>query len=181
MEDVVLIAFSSDGTTLASGGRSQQGGTIHLYIHLWDANTGEHRKTLMSYRNGSRDVCVVFSPDGKMVAGSWNDTISLWDANTGETLKTLTGHGRVVSIAFSPDNTLLVSAGYEINLWDANTGQHQKSFGGSAEFVAFSSDGTVLASGDNYNGINLWDVNTGRHLKTITGYIDGVNCVAFQQ
>ena len=110
----------------------------------------------MSYRNGRRDVCVVFSPDGKTVAGSWNDTTSLWDANTGETLKTLTGHSRVTNIAFSPDNTLLASAGNEINLWDANTGQHQKSLGGSAEFVAFSSDGTVLASGDNYNGINLW-------------------------
>ena len=93
--------------------------------------------------------------------------------------KTLTGHGRVVSIAFSTDSTLLASAGDKINLWDTTTRQHYKALGGSAEYVAFNGDGTTLASGGNYNGINLWDIPTGQHQKAITGHIGTVNCVSF--
>ena len=114
LESVASIAFNSDGTTLASGERNRlQGGAIHL----WDATTGQHRRTLMSGTEGwIREMSVVFSPDGTTVAGIWNDTIRLWDATTGETRKTLTSHGCVSSIAFSPESTLIASARSKIIL-----------------------------------------------------------------
>ena len=73
------VAFSPDGTTVAS----TSGGWGDNTVHLWDAVTGELTGTL----TGHEDVInsVTFSPDSSVLAtGSWDGTIRLWDAVTGE-------------------------------------------------------------------------------------------------
>ncbi|ETW94997.1 MAG: hypothetical protein ETSY2_48795, partial [Candidatus Entotheonella gemina] len=54
---------------------------------------------------------VSYSPNGKLIAtGSDDNTIRIWDATTGELRRGLIGHSDNVSrIAFSPDNTRIVS------------------------------------------------------------------------
>ena len=89
-------------------------------MFLWDATTGQHRKTLTGH---TADVySITFSPDGGTLAsGSWDKTLRLWDSATGAHKKTLTGHtGQVYSIAFSPDGTTLASGGIDgtVLLWD---------------------------------------------------------------
>ena len=75
MGDVTSIAFSPDGSTLASGG-----GRWNKTIQLWDTETGNHIGTLRGHKGNVTSV--VFSPDGKVLAsgGGWEDnTIRLWD------------------------------------------------------------------------------------------------------
>ncbi|KAF9457442.1 hypothetical protein BDZ94DRAFT_1314195 [Collybia nuda] len=74
------------------------------------------------------------------------------------------GHAKyVLSVAFSPDGTKIVSVSDDmtIRLWDAATG---KSIGSPFEghtdtiiSVAFSPDGTQVVSGSDDNTIRLWD------------------------
>ncbi|MYB66595.1 hypothetical protein F4X73_18070, partial [Candidatus Poribacteria bacterium] len=84
------VAFSPDGTTLASGGGSFDG-----TIRLWDVSTGTHIRTIPAqtrwYPPGSVDS-VAFSPDGTTLAsggGSFEGTIRLWDVSTGTHIRTI--------------------------------------------------------------------------------------------
>jgi WD40 repeat protein len=75
---IFSVAFSPDGTTLASGGRD---GTVSV----WEVSSGACLRTLHSHP--SRIWAVVFSPDGSTVmSGSEDRTILCWNVRTGECL-----------------------------------------------------------------------------------------------
>jgi WD40 repeat protein len=80
-------------------------GNLHD-IDLWDVNTGKQLRTLTGYRENNpprRDwvrghilgspwiFTVVFSPDGKTIAGASEREVRLWDVNAGYLRKLISG------------------------------------------------------------------------------------------
>ncbi|HEU0087134.1 MAG TPA: pentapeptide repeat-containing protein, partial [Pseudonocardiaceae bacterium] len=82
-------------------------------------------------------------------------------------LRPLTGHtGAVLSVAYSPDGTHLLSGSDDgsVRVWDAATGApvHQLSgHTGRVLSVAYSPDGTHLLSGGDDGSVRVWDAATG--------------------
>ena len=184
-EDIesISIAFSPDGTTLASG--SDEGP-----VHLWDVQTGTQIHRLTGHTDSVESVA--FSPDGTTLAsGDGGGRIRLWDVQTGTQIHRLTGHTEGInSVAFSPDGNIIASGSEDqtIRLRDVQTGAYLRLITvpprslslrrlGRINSVAFSPDGNIIASGGqgitktDWSGgpIGLWDVETGELLQILTG------------
>ena len=150
------VAFSSDGTKIASGSSDST-------IRLWDLASGKELSVLRGHE--SEVVSVAFSPDGKTLAsGSDDKSIRIWDIASAKELSVLRGHkSGVTSVAFGSDGTKLASGSYDksIRLWDIASAKELSMLAGHESLVtsiAFSPAGRELASSGGDGTIRLWDI-----------------------
>ena len=169
-EDIGSLAFSPDGTILASGSMGVLSRAVYTgkgSLRMWDIAARQTLTDLKGHRGSE-----------------------ILDAATGRSLLTLEGYREsypsLRSISFSPDGTLLASASEggvrEIRLWDVATRTSSGTLGehdGELRSVSFSPDGTALASAADDRTVRIWDLATGQRIATLEGHGGSVRSVAF--
>jgi hypothetical protein len=146
------VAFSPDGTRLATGGDTAR---------VWDARTG---RLLLECKGPTPFVLsVVCGPDATRLATVGEDKRArLWDARTGQPILECKGATGVRSMSFSPDGTRLATSGEDrtVRVWDARTGHELLKCEGHTDIVTgvtISPDGAPLATTDAHGTARLWD------------------------
>ncbi|NDJ77039.1 MAG: hypothetical protein GYB65_12360 [Chloroflexi bacterium] len=148
----VWIAFSPDGSLVATAGLSEQGLAGADEIRIWDAANG-NPVALLEGEPGITSMA--FNPAGTLFAAGGESEIVVWDVDAANPAVLLEYNPDITNdlvndVAFSPDGTQLAAGGsVYAQVYDTATWQPQyvlDEIGYVAE-VAFSIDGSVLFTG----------------------------------
>jgi WD40 repeat protein len=136
-------------------------------------------KRLTGHTDSVSCVCVL--PDGRVVSGSYDESLRLWNPDTGACERTLTGHTSVVScVCVLPEGRVVSGSGDStLRLWNPDTGACERTLTGhthSVSCVCVLPDGRVV-SGSYDSTLRLWNPDTGACERTLTGHTDCVVCV----
>ena len=185
------MSFSPDGTFLAIALRHRERGVkVWGEVSLWDV-ASRQRVATFPLNNINLFYSISFSPDGTLLATAEAGadsreekyTVSLWNVASRRQIATLQSgggwHDFVGSVSFSPDGTLLATAGYDaVRLWDVASRQEVATFAhpGYVGSVSFSPDGALLATGGGQT-VRLWDVASRQEVATFAhpGYVGSVS------
>jgi len=128
---------------------------------------------------------LVASPDGRWLAGGGErGDLRLYPLDERLPVVHLSGHANTVrTLCFSPDATLLASAGYDhtIKMWQPETGQLARTITTKTSVLslAYSPDGMILASGEDNGDIRFWDAESSELLAQIHGHAEPVMKIVF--
>ncbi|HLO34163.1 MAG TPA: WD40 repeat domain-containing protein, partial [Anaerolineales bacterium] len=171
------VRYSPDGTRLLTDYQAEN------IIKEWDAVSGKEILTFTGPAN-QPIYNIAYSPNGKLVAGSSEQSITVWDVQTGKQRAILAGHTYYSSIAFSSDGAHLASGsgtltgGSESNdvgkviIWDLASGKPLFILQASDTeilSVAYSPDGNYLISADRAGDAVIWNAATGEKISTLSG------------
>ncbi len=188
---ITSLAFSSDGTRLASAGGLGRHG-----LFLWNMAKGRPIESLEPFDGWVS--CVAFSPDGKsLLAGCGMGYLAVgrvawWDLSTGQLRRRLDGQilsypdmDGIGGIAMAPDGSGVLVANYTLRLWSSKTHrdlrrfeQRESSEPPLVRCVAFTHDSRNILGGGLRGELSLWDATTGRIVRRFEGHADDVCSVA---
>jgi WD40 repeat protein/DNA-binding SARP family transcriptional activator len=163
--DVNLVAFSADGSMLATTGDDGA-------ARVWDPATGEQ---LWGFRLGGEVWGPSFSPDGSLLAAasSGQSAVRIWDLATGEVVREVDSVPVNFVTTFSPDGQQLAIATDEGGLViDVASGEEVFALQGQdgVRDVDWSPDGRWIATASFDSTVRIWEADTGKDRFTLFGH-----------
>ena len=169
-------------------------------VRLWNAVDGKSLDVMSMGGTGSMATSQLLNAGGSLLVAISDGSLVRWSAFPGWKLsRTLGPQGdgkpsvfvdRVLSLAFSPDGTLLAAGGGEasrsgeLTLWNVADGKLLRTFtdahSDTVYGLDFSADGRLLASAAADKFVKVFDVATGSHVRSYEGHTHHVMDVSWQ-
>ncbi|GLC40796.1 hypothetical protein PLESTM_001113100 [Pleodorina starrii] len=154
-DEVWAVAFSHDGTKLASGSKD-------CTAILWSVPRDSPRLEPLHVLGGHAKpvVCLAWSPDDTKIITCSEETIRVWDVATGRLLQNCSHHREsVTSVAWLPDGRRFVSGGADraVYLIDSATGAELQRWKRPyrVQDLALTRDGAVLVMASSSHRVHL--------------------------
>ncbi|MBU0595688.1 WD40 repeat domain-containing protein [Candidatus Bipolaricaulota bacterium] len=161
------LDISPDGSLLATAGSDG-------IVRIWDAASGDLQREL----SPAGTHAVAFSHSGGLIASVNRDAgLRVWEVDSGNLVWTTDIEGSVFSVAFSPDDSTLVTAhglpDFAVRTWSVETSEliwEAFAHEADAHVVGFSPNGEAIASVGADTLVTLWDAASGDVLRTLRGH-----------
>jgi WD40 repeat protein len=178
---VTALAFSPDGTLLASGsGRASRSGEIKL----WNVENGMLARVL-PLPHTDTVMALAFSKRGDLLAsGAADRFVKVHAVADGSPVRSFEGHtGHVLSVSWQAHGRRIASAGADnaVKIWDMVTGEQQRTITGpkkEATGVRFvgATDELITSAGDPL--VRIYNVTNGAVVRDFGGAGDFVQTLA---
>ncbi|QDT34314.1 c-type cytochrome domain-containing protein [Thalassoglobus polymorphus] len=174
---VTALAFSPDGTLLATGGGEP---SRNGELMLWNV---ESHQLVRQIPDAHSDTIsdIEFSRDGQfIVTGASDKFVKVFKVADGSHLRSYEGHtDHVLGVAFKEDQSSLASAGADnaIKIWNVETGEQRRTISNygkqvtSVDFVGVT-DNIISSGGD--KGVKYHTAANGRNYRSFAGNNDFV-------
>jgi WD40 repeat protein len=160
------------------------GGADDGFVHLWELETGE---LLWEHKVPTKDdppwvKNVAFSPDGGVVAATFNDLIMFWETASGELIRQIDTYANRQKIAFHPNGAQFATIGAEeqsrLVIWDHASSEVLRQFehGSYIEDLVYTADGSAILIASVDGVLTLIDPQTGQVIREFEQY-QGTNSV----
>ena len=165
--DVNLVAFSGDGTMLATSGDDGA-------VNVWNPDTGDRLQRFAG--QGDQVWGLSFSRDGTLLAAAaWaEETVRIWDVRTGRPVRAVRSVPASFTTSFSPDGRRLAipTFGQGAIVVDVRSGDVVFELGREevVSDVDWSPDGRWIATSTFDGTVSLWNARTGRFRTTLFGH-----------
>jgi WD40 repeat protein len=172
---VLSLAFSPDGSRLATGGGepSRSGELL-----IWDV---AKRELVREIEDAHSDTVfgIEFSRDGRqIVSGAADKFVKIHDVETGNHVRSFEGHTHhVMGVSWQADGSTLVSAGADnaIKVWNVETGEQIRTIAGYTKQVTsirFEGIGGNIISSGGDKTVRQFTVSNGRAVRSFSGGTD---------
>jgi WD40 repeat protein/tRNA A-37 threonylcarbamoyl transferase component Bud32 len=164
-------AFTPDGKRIVAA-------CVGNATRIWDLVPPRAPRVTVPHASGA--TAVAFTPDGgRFATAGFDGSVRLWDTATGLPVHTWSHPTRILSLAFSPDGTLLLAGGDgQTFLWNVATGARHAdpmAQSGATWSVQFSRDGKSFAGGTWSRFVSIGDAATGRPTGVAVAHGEGAD------
>lgn len=156
--DPVSVAFSPDGTHLATGWDR-----VDVQLGVWGVTVWDDGRPVVAVDDDIQANRLAYSPDGgQLLVADRRGAAAVLDTQTGDRVASLSTHtGGTFSAAFSSDGRTAATAGLDgtVRLWDTGTWSQQyvlPAHDGAVTDVAFSPDGERLVTAGDDGLARIW-------------------------
>jgi WD40 repeat protein len=158
---VDIIAFSIDSHRLAAAGDK--------FLRIWDVTGKKIAELKHEAAISGPLVCSVSTPF--IAITDEHGVVSIWNAEDGSNVDTIAAHGAINSVAFSPDGTLLATAGedFTARVYDVRKRRELAVFHhlDAVLTVSFSGDGKLVVTGSRDQTARVWNIQANEEMVVI--------------
>ncbi len=172
-EPVNCIAYSPDGTLLASGSdieglNNPDSGKFEIII--WNVLNGKIAGRLIGHKDAIQSL--VFNKKGtRLVSADSKGTIKIWAVSNFKEIKTINGDDWINTVCLTPDDRFIVGEytyAKKVDLWDFETGELISTLKIDLQIgsMGISPDGSKIALSC-YHNIQIWSLISNKRLFSI--------------